>query len=145
MLKVISSSPGELEPVFQAMLENAMQICEAHFGCMFGYESGTFRPMALRNVPEAHASFITQRGPFQALPGSILDRILQTNNVASFDDDAAGTSPSSASRLGGARSTIGVPMLKNNVLIGAIVIYRQEVRPFTGSRSSWSGTSPRRP
>ena len=134
VLKVISSSPGELEPVFQAMLENATHICEAHFGCMFGYESGTFRPMALRNVPEAHASFITQRGPFQALPGSILDRILQTNDVASFDDDAAGTSPSSASRLGGARSTIGVPMLKNNVLIGAIVIYRQEVRPFTGKQ-----------
>ena len=134
VLKVISSSPGELEPVFQAMLENATHICEAQFGCMFGYDSGAFRPMALLNVPEAHASFITQRGPFQALPGSILDRILQTNDVASFDDDAAGTSPSSASRLGGARSTIGVPMLKNNVLIGAIVIYRQEVRPFTGKQ-----------
>ena len=56
VLKVISSSTGELHPVFQAMLENAVQICEARFGVLFRYEDGKFRQAAMLNVSTAHAA-----------------------------------------------------------------------------------------
>src|SRR5262249_42724700 len=71
VLRVISSSPGELEPVFQAMLENATRICGAKFGVMFYYQDGTLRPAAELNVPRAFSEFIRQRGPFQPAAGSV--------------------------------------------------------------------------
>ena len=132
VLKVISSSPGELEPVFSAMLENAIRICEAKFGVLFRYESGAFHPpVASVGVPEVLADFYQQRGVFQPPAGSPLDRLLQVGSAVYSADEAAEPSPGSPARLGGARSLVAVPMLKENKLIGAIVIYRQEVRPFT--------------
>src|SRR5262249_27157270 len=131
VLRVISSSPGELEPVFQAMLENATRICEAKFGNLFRYRDGTFFPAAMVNAPSAYAEFMRRRGAFQAPSGTILDRLVRTREVTHIADDATGPNPSSPARLGGARSTIAVPMLKDNELVGAIVIYRQEVRPFS--------------
>jgi hypothetical protein len=77
VLKVISSSPGELEPVFQAMLENATRICEANFGVIFRYSDGAFRPMAMMNAPRAWADFVWRRGPFLPAPGIALDRLLK--------------------------------------------------------------------
>ena len=70
VLKVISSSPGDLQPVFQAILQNATQLCEAKFGTMYLYENGAFRPVALLNAPKALVEFIWQRGSFQARPGT---------------------------------------------------------------------------
>ena len=132
VLKVISSSPGELEPVFSAMLENAIRICEAKFGVLFRYENGAFHPPAASvGVPEVLADFYQQRGAFQPPAGSPLDRLLQFGSAVYTADEAAEPSPGSPARLGGARSLVAVPMLKENKLIGAIVIYRQEVRPFT--------------
>ena len=132
VLKVISSSPGELEPVFSAMLENAIRICEAKFGVLFRYENGAFHPpVASVGVPEVLADFYQQRGAFQPPAGSPLDRLLQFGSAVYTADEAAEPSPGSPARLGGARSLVAVPMLKENKLIGAIVIYRQEVRPFT--------------
>ena len=132
VLKVISSSPGELEPVFSAMLENAIRICEAKFGVLFRYENGAFHPPAASvGVPEVLADFYQQRGAFQPPAGSPLDRLLQVGSAVYTADEAAEPSPGSPARLGGARSLVAVPMLKENKLIGAIVIYRQEVRPFT--------------
>ena len=132
VLKIISASPGELEPVFGAMLENAIRICEAKFGVLFRYENGAFHPPAASvGVPEALADFYRQRGAFQAPAGSPLDRLLQVGSAVYTADEAAEPSPGSPARLGGARSLVAVPMLKENKLIGAIVIYRQEVRPFT--------------
>ena len=132
VLKVISSSPGELEPVFSAMLENAIRICEAKFGVLFRYENGAFHPpVASVGVPEVLADFYQQRGVFQPPAGSPLDRLLQVGSAVYSADEAAEPSPGSPARLGGARSLVAVPMLKENKLIGAIVIYRQEVRPFT--------------
>jgi len=130
VLRVISSSPGELEPVFQAMLANAVRICDAKFGMLYRYDNEAFDPAALFGVPPAHAEFVRQRGSFQPLAGTGLDCLVQTKDVVRIADDAA--SPfSNVARLGGARSRIVVPMLKENALIGAIVIYRQEVLPFT--------------
>jgi two-component system NtrC family sensor kinase len=131
VLKVISSSPGELEPVFQAMLANAVRICDAKFGILFRHDNETFNPAALFGVPPALADFIRRRGSFQPVTGTVLDRVRQTKQVSHTADYAAEAARGKAVELGGARSLIAVPMLKENVLIGAIVIYRQEVRPFT--------------
>jgi GAF domain-containing protein len=132
VLKVISSSPGQLDPVFKAMLENATRICGAKFGVMFRYNNGTFDPAALFGVPSALAEFIQQRGgSFQPLPGTNLERMWRTKDVVRIVDNSAEAVVSPAATHGGARSLVAVPMLKENELIGAIIIYRQEVRPFT--------------
>jgi GAF domain-containing protein len=131
VLQVISSSPGELQPVFEAMLEKATRICEAKFGVMFHHDAGVFRPTALLGVPPALAEAIQQRGSFHPSAGAALDRLLQTKKVIHSADDAAEPVPTIMAKLGGARSHIAVPMLKENELIGAIVIFRQELRPFT--------------
>jgi signal transduction histidine kinase len=131
VLRVISSSPGELEPVFQAMLENATRICEAKFGQMYRYENDLFHPAAGINPPPALAELIAQRGAFLPAAGTPLNRLLQTREVIFIADETAESNPGAAGKLGGARSLIAVPMLKETALIGAIVIYRQEVRPFT--------------
>ncbi len=132
VLRVISSSPGELQPVFQAMLENATRICEARFGILFRCDDESFDPVAFFGVPPPLAeSLRQQRGLFRPVPGSLLDRVLRTKQVQHTADYAAEAAPGRAAKLGGARSTVDVPMLKDGVLIGAISIYRQEVRPFT--------------
>ena len=131
VLKVISSSTGELQPVFQAMLENANKLCEAKFGVLLRYEEGAFRAAAMLNVPKAHADYLRQRGRFLPEPGIPLDRVWKTKELVHTIDEAASPNPAPSARLAGARSHICVPMLKDDELVGAIVIYRQEVRPFT--------------
>ena len=131
VLKVISSSPGDLEPVFQAMLENATRICEANFGVLNLHETGTFRVGATHNVPSAFADFLhDHRYGYQPTPGGFLERVMRTKKVSHSADNAAETA-SRATTLGGARSAVCVPMLKDDVLVGTFTIYRQEVRPFT--------------
>src|SRR5262245_43829701 len=131
VLQVISSSPGKLEPVFQAMLENATRICEAKFGTLFRFDGETFDPAAHFGTPPELVKFQRQRGPYRPIPGSLLERLVRTKQVSHTADRAAEAAPSPTASLGGARSQIAVPMLKDGALIGAIVIYRQEVRPFT--------------
>jgi GAF domain-containing protein len=131
VLSVISSSPGELEPVFQTMLENAVRICDAKFGVMWRCDNETFNPVALFGVTPAYVEFLQQRGPFRPAAGTTLDRMLRSKQVSHTVDDAAEAVPGNAARFGGARSTVRVPLLQNDVLVGAITIYRQEVRPFT--------------
>jgi two-component system, NtrC family, sensor kinase len=131
VLRVISSSPGELESVFQAMLENAVRICEAKFGTMYRYDGDMFHPTAVLNAPPTLSEFLQQRGAFQPPSGTPLHRLLRTKSVVHSADDSAEQVPSPSAKLGGARSHIAVPMLSENEVIGAIIIYRQEVRPFT--------------
>jgi len=132
VLQVISSSPGELEPVFNAMLSNAVRICEAKFGVLFRCDGSDFLPTAWVGVPPALTDYHRQRGSFRPAPEAPLGRLLKTGGVIYTADEAAEpNSASPASRLGGARSLVAVPMFKENKLIGAIIIYRQEVRPFT--------------
>ena len=136
VLRVISSSPGDLEPVFQAMLENAVRICEAKFGTLFRYDGKNLHWAAGVCTPPALVEFQKQRGPFRpvgdhAAPAGVLAHVWRTKQVAHSADSAAEPNPGVATKLGGARSIVGVPMLKDNELVGAIVIYRQEVRPFT--------------
>ena len=113
------------------MLENALRICEAKFGTLFRFDGKAFHWAAGIGVPSALAEFQKKRGPYLPEPGTLLDRVLQTRKVAHSPDYAAEPIPGNAAKLGGARSTVAVPMLKDNELVGAIIIYRQEVRPFT--------------
>jgi len=131
VLGVISSSPGELEPVFQTIMEKAVRICDANFGTLFRFDGSAFHLAARLNTPAALADFQKQRGPFLPVPGVCFERMMRTKRVCSVVDDAAEPVPSLAARLGGARSLVCVPMLKDDALIGALAIYRQEVRPFT--------------
>src|ERR1035437_665697 len=131
VLQVISSSPGELEPVFQAILKNATQICEAKFATLFRYDGDTFYAAAGIGRPSALVEAHRQRGAFKPIPGNTLYEVWRTKNTVHTEDDAAALEPGLHVRFGGARSSIGVPMIKDNALIGVIVIYRQEVRPFT--------------
>ena len=131
VLQVISSSPGKLEPVFEAMLANAVRICDAKFGTLYRYDNEAFDPVALFGVTPELAEFHRQHGSFQPPAGTGLDRLLRTKDVVRMTDELAEPVQGPSARFGGARSLIAVPMLKGNVLIGAIIIYRQEVRPFT--------------
>jgi GAF domain-containing protein len=131
VLSVISSSPGELEPVFQAMLENATHLCEAHFGAVVRFDGELFHFIAELNTPPRLSEFLRERGSFRPQPGSVLEQLLQTKAVVQIEDDAARPTPGAPAKFGGARSTLGVPMLKDDRLVGAFVIYRTEVRPFT--------------
>jgi two-component system, NtrC family, sensor kinase len=137
VLQVISSKPGDLEPVFAKMLENATRICSANFGQMNLYEDGSFRLVALYNVPAAYASSLAHT-PFQPHPQGGLGTVARTRRVVHIDDIRTlppylegNPSVVALSDLAGARSVFVVPMLKENELIGAITIYRRQVKPFT--------------
>jgi signal transduction histidine kinase/putative methionine-R-sulfoxide reductase with GAF domain len=131
VLKVISSSRGDLEPVFEAVLENATRLCGAKFGNLLLFDGKTFRPAANHNVPRRLAEFVERRGTFATSVGTPLDRLVRTKKVVSIDDDSARTAPGAAAIYGGARSLLAVPMIHEDALIGAFIIYRQEVHPFT--------------
>jgi signal transduction histidine kinase len=137
VLRVISSSPGDLEPVFHAMLANAMRICEAKFGHLLLYDGEAFRAAVLHNVPAAYRA-IWERGPIHPNPVTGLGRMASTKRAFQISDLIADQAyveheplRVATVEIAGARSFLGVPMLKENELVGAIVIYRQEVRPFT--------------
>jgi len=137
VLSVISSSPGELAPVFQAMLENAVRICEAKFGNMYLVEGDGFRLAAPYNIPPA---LLEERADKTLRPGpnTMFGEVTRTKQVVHVHDlvkwrgylerDPVSTS---AFQLGGMRTILMVPMLKEDELVGILSIYRQEVRPFT--------------
>src|SRR6516225_3357520 len=131
VLNVISLSAGDLKSVFDAILENATRLCEAKFGILYTYQNDLFHPVAHRSTPTALLEFLNQRGPFRPPRGTSLDQVLKTNSFVHRADDSVHQTPSSPARLGGAKSHLAVPMFKNRALVGAIMIYRQEVRPFT--------------
>src|SRR5262249_6559992 len=125
VLKVISGSPGELEPGFNAMLENAVRICEASFGNLLLHEGDVFRHVALHNAPKSWAAD-SERNPVQPRRSArILYRVADTRQVAHVADIAAENPDEPIARIAGARTLLIVPMLKENDLIGAIAIYRQ--------------------
>jgi len=139
VLKVISASPGELEPVFQAMLENAVRLCEAQFAMLFLYEKekNEYRAVGKWNLPPAWREFL-EKTPLRADPKVPLGRVAITKQPVQVADVLADQAyidryPGmvAVAELGGARTLLQVPLLKENELVGAFGIYRQEVRPFT--------------
>ena len=137
VLEVISSSPGDLEPVFNVMLENATRLCGAKFGTLNLFDGEVFRNVAMHNVPAEYAE-TRLREIIRPHPDSGMARVARTKQLAQIADLRASTpylkgDPTivAAADLGGARTILIVPMLKDDGLIGVIGIYRQEVRPFT--------------
>ena len=131
VLGVISSSPGDLQPVFQAMLENATRICGAYFGSMLRFEGEGFRRVAFHNTPPKYAEF-SEKNPVIPLDRSrSLARLAETKHGVHVVDMMEEEPESPITRFGGARTLLVVPMLKDKEIIGAIGIYRQEVRPFS--------------
>jgi signal transduction histidine kinase/putative methionine-R-sulfoxide reductase with GAF domain len=138
VLRVISSSQGELEPVFQAMLANATRICEAEYGMLWRTEGEGFRPVALHGVPPALAEMRQREQVFHLGPEIPLGRIAQTKrleHIADATKELAYVNGLQPFRefvdVFGARTFVLVPMLKDTALVGVIAIYRKEVRPFT--------------
>ena len=131
VLRVISSSPSKLDPVFQTILENATRLCEANFGNLLLYENGLFHGFVPYNVPEALAELRRREPVFDPGPHSSIGRVAATKKLVHIYDYAEEAPHSPVVRLGGARSLVAVPMLKERELIGVITIYRREVRPFS--------------
>ena len=136
VLQVISNSPGDLEPIFAAMLEKAVRICDAKFGNIYRWDGETLKVVAMHNTPRAFAEF-RRRTPYRPSSGYI-GRMVATKKVVHIVDAAVGepyTSRASATvaavELGGVRTGLLVPMLKESELVGAFTLFRQEVRPFT--------------
>jgi two-component system, NtrC family, sensor kinase len=137
VLKVISRSLGELEPVFNAMLERAVRICNAGFGALWLYDKEAFRAGALYHVPSEFVEF-WKGGPHPPSPDSTLARVVRTKQTIQIADlkDEPGYAKGdlmvvTGVDVAGIRSFVVVPMLKEGELIGAIGVYQQEVRPFT--------------
>jgi GAF domain-containing protein len=136
VLRVISSSPGELEPVFNAILENATRICEAKFGILWLREDDGFQIAALKGALTAEH---WQKGRlYEPSPNVPLARVRDTRvpvHVADMREDRSYLDgellPRTAVEIAGMRTLLSVPMLKDDDVVGAIAIYRTEVRPFS--------------
>jgi GAF domain-containing protein len=137
VLQVISGSPGDLQPVFAAMLENAARICDAHFGNIFRWDGDALRLVATHNTPPTFAEH-RWRVPFRPNQGNPFGDMLKAGTAIHVADLAADeryitqSDPEvvAAVELGGIRTFVAVPMLKDGKLTGAVILYRQEVRPF---------------
>src|SRR5262245_55117777 len=140
VVKVVSSSPGDLQPVFEAMLANATRLSEAKFGVLYRTEGDAFRTVALYSAPLAYAEERRRSPIVRPHPESALGRVLATKRTVQitdvlkqphyFDAPSGYTAPL-LPKLAGARTVLAVPKCKDNDLVGIIAIYRQEVRPFT--------------
>src|SRR6266478_463548 len=145
VLQVISSSTGELEPVFQAILASATRTCDAKFGLLYRIENGAARIISKLGIPPAFAEYL-KRGPHRpplnrVSPLTPIGRVIQSRQLVHLADYRTDQSyldrdpiTVAAIELGGIRTLLVVPMIKNDALMGAIIIFRQEVRPFTDNQ-----------
>ncbi|MGH8673964.1 MAG: GAF domain-containing protein, partial [Burkholderiales bacterium] len=146
ILKVISASPRDLQPVFDAILEKAMHLCEAHLGFLGLYDGERYEHVAERGSSPEFAKWIA-RGPFVPDPRMVLAQALRERKPVHHDDlrDSpgyrGGVEPMVKTvEIGGARTILAVPMLKGERAVGGIIIYRPEVRPFTQKQIDLVGT-----
>jgi class 3 adenylate cyclase/putative methionine-R-sulfoxide reductase with GAF domain len=134
VLQVINSSPGDLGPVFDAMLEKAMRLCEVAFGALCTRDGEYFHTVATRGVPPTLAEYL--RHPFTVPRGSTFDELVAGVSVVQIPDVGADDRPAGDTRralveIGGARTGLAVALRKEDEFLGAFWFYRQEVRPFT--------------
>jgi GAF domain-containing protein len=138
VLQVISGSPGDLQPVFAAMLDKAARICDANFGNIFRWDGDALWLVATHNTPPAFAEH-RKRVPFRPSQGNPIGDMLKANAAVHIADLSADeryirqsdSEVVAAVELGGIRTFVAVPMMKDEKLTGAVIVYRQEVRPFT--------------
>src|SRR5262249_55007623 len=140
ILQVINSSPGDLTPVFDTMLENAMRLCEAAFGELDAYDGEGFHSAAMRGLPSPYAEFRTSRTHVYG-PGTVPARFLAGEHLIHVADVKAEKAYLDGERnrralvdLGGARTVMAVPLLNEDTLVGFIIIYLREGRPCVGQR-----------
>ena len=138
VLQVISSSPGELQPIFDAMLANATRLCEAKFGTLYTYDGNGFHAAAFHNAPPGFVEARKREPVIRPPPDAPLGRVAITKQVVHVADIKTlrpylerHPFAVAAVELGGYRTVLAVPMLKDNELIGSINLTRQEVRPFS--------------
>ena len=134
VLGIISSSPGELEAVFEAILANAVRLCGAKFGNLWLYDNDAFRISATHGAPPRYSEFLRREPVIRAAPDNNFGRMLQTRRAVHVKDLRAETKDNlrrESVNLAGMRSLVLVPMIRNRKVIGAVAIYRQEVRQFT--------------
>src|SRR6516164_2889861 len=138
VLRIISSSPEELVPVFEAMLANATKLCEAKFGFANRYDGDAWKIVAVHGGVPAYTDYLQQHGYKRPGPETVVARIARAKQLVHITDLATSSGYAdrdpivvAAVELGGVRTMLGVPMLREGKLIGAILLYRQEVRPFT--------------
>ena len=136
ILRVISSSPGDLQPVFEAILENATRICEAKFGNLWLREGDKFRIVALYGGSPEYREYLFAEPLVVLDPQDATNRVVSDREVVQIDDISKAPTYGMRMRIATikiakARTLVGVPMLKDNEVVGIIAIYRQEVRPFT--------------
>jgi GAF domain-containing protein len=136
VLRVISSSPGELKPVFDAILENAVRICDAKFGNLWLREGNKVRIVAIKGGSQEYRDYLFSEPLLEPDSQSAMGRIVLSKEVVQIDDIS--NAPTYGQRMRIAtiqiakgRTLVGVPMLKDGQVIGVIAIYRQEVRSFT--------------
>ena len=138
VLKTISSSPGELQPVFESMLENAARICRAKFGVLWLTQGEGFRPAAIHNLPSALTVERQRHQVMKSVPDAPLAQVAATKQLVHIFDARTAAAYRQGFRpfvalvdKGGARTLLVVPLLRDDELLGAFAIFRQEVRPFT--------------
>jgi len=136
VLQVINSSPGDLAPVFDAMLEKSMRLCEAALGTFWTYDGEYFRAVAARGVPASFAAFI--RDPVKPGPGSAIDRLVRGETVVHISDittdpyyQTASAARRALAELGGARTVVWISLRRDDELLGMFMLFREEVRPFS--------------
>ena len=137
VLQVISSSSGDLQPVFDRLLRNATQLCRAKFGTLYLLEEAGLRLMAAHNMPEAFAKAHSSSAADFTSVGGALGGAMSTKRPVQITDLAATEAYKQrhpklveAVELGGIRTALAVPMLKDDVPIGVIALIRPEVAPF---------------
>ena len=136
VLQVISSSPGDLHPVFEAILENATRICEAKFGNLWLREGNKFRIVAVHGGSSEYREYLFAEPLFVPDPQDAINLVVSDREVVQIDDISKAPTYGMRMRIATikiakARTLVGVPLLKDNEVVGIIAIYRQEVRPFT--------------
>jgi signal transduction histidine kinase len=136
VLKLISMSSGDLEPVFQKLLESATRLCGAELGIMNLLSGGMVRQVSFYNMPEAYVSEWSGK-PYPPHPESVMGTVMRTRQAVHVDDlrtrpaySAGNPAVVALSDIAGARTYVGVPLLQRDELVGMISIYRREVRPF---------------
>jgi two-component system NtrC family sensor kinase len=139
VLQIIGTSPGDLQPVFAAMLENAVRICDATFGNIYRWDGRAFSLLATHNTPPAFVEYRTRSPNILPDPGTAFGRVVATKMAVHTADamtregyvERSNPGLVAAVEIGGARTHLFVPMLKEDELLGVFAIFRQEVRPFT--------------
>jgi GAF domain len=134
VLRTISNSRGDVESVFQAILDHAVRICGAKFGTIFRFDGEAFYFAAEVGTPPEYVEFQRQRGSFLPSPAELLNRVFQTRQVIHSADFIAEAPETPGAKLGGARSSVSVPLLKESELI--------DFRSLSGVLRTWMGERP---